>query len=99
MAKLNCKCGHKTRMPGNSVNEFLLLSHPILEKLEDRIDANSIKTDEMHTFLLENTQETSRCEKCKRLYIYDVENGELVVRVYNLEETLRDEKEEETKKG
>ncbi len=95
MATLNCKCGHKTKLPGYSENELYLLSFPLLDHIEDQMNNNNLTADEMNTFLVENAHLTYRCEKCRRLYIYDVENEELVVRIYNLEETLRDEEEEE----
>lgn len=98
MAKLNCKCGHRTRLPGDSENEFFLLSNLLIDELEDRMDNNNLTADEMNTVIVDEAQQTYRCEKCRRLYIYDIENRKLVVRVYNLEETLRDEETNEAEK-
>ena len=98
MARLNCKCGHRTHLTGHSEHEFYLLSTNYLDELTERSDKKLLTGDELNTAIVDGTQETSRCEKCSRLYIYDLEQSKLVVRVYNLEETLRDEEANETEK-
>lgn len=90
MAKLNCKCGHQTSLSEDNENEFFLLSDLLIEKLDDRLDANNLTSDDMNTIIADEAHQVYRCEQCKRLYMYDTENGSEVVRVYNLEKTLRD---------
>ena len=89
MARLNCKCGHITRLTGDTPFEYYMVSNIELDSMEIMIENKELDGNDLIDFIIDYAQETSRCEKCNRLYIYDTENDELVMRVYNLEDTLR----------
>ena len=95
--RLNCQCGHHTHLSGHSKNELFIIDIPTLEKIENHMDNNpGLTTDDFHTVFLTYAQQADRCEKCGRLYIDDEENGKDIIRVYNQEEVLRDEEDEES---
>jgi hypothetical protein len=87
MAKLLCTCGHLNRLSGEGGNEFFILNYPLQDDLQERLDNNTLNADDMNTILVEQAPQGVRCEKCARLYVDDVENGEGVVRVYVIERT------------
>lgn len=89
MATLICNCGHRTKLPGDSENEFFLLSNPLIADIEDKLDCNTMTGDDLSTIIVEQAMLTYRCEKCRRLYVHDAENGEPVMRVYALEDSIR----------
>ncbi len=91
MATLHCTCGHRTHLSGHTDNEMFLLTNDQIEDLAERLDKEELTGDGLNTSVVDEGQLTYRCEKCLRLYVHGTENGKLAIKVYNLENTLRDE--------
>ena len=81
MARLNCKCGHSTRLTGDTENEFFLLSSAYLDELTEKLDNKHFSGDELNTYIVDNTNEVAHCEKCEQIYIFTFEDKHPVINI------------------
>lgn len=95
MGRLLCKCENIINIKGYTDDEYYLVRNSILLNIEEKLDENSIDGDEMSSLIISECNSALRCPKCKRIYLYDTIKGEKCLYIYNIEETITDENEED----
>lgn len=85
MARYHCPCGHKFRLDGDTDNEQFLITYPLVEEMEDRLDRNDLSADDMNTLFVSKADMVYYCDKCRRLLVHN--DKERMYYRYKVEET------------
>ena len=88
MAKILCKCGELLRLSSDNQYEFFLLSYDLIDRLEEQIDNGTLTGDSMNSTIVEEGKQVVRCDKCRRMYVDEVDDGKEALLVYKIERIL-----------
>ena len=86
MGSYYCNCGNKIRLTEDNDNEMYLITYTLIQEMEERMDNNDLTADEMNTIIVDETDATIYCDKCKRLHVE--RNKERKTYVYAVEEIV-----------